>query len=73
MGGTARQRGKGHQLQATLGEQASELKEELLVNGSAKMNGTVDKIDRIFEKQENIFLFIPNVIGRSSTPSLLPG
>lgn len=29
------------------------------------MNGTVGKINQIIEKEENIFLFIPNVIGQS--------
>ena len=35
-----------------------------LANGQAKMNGTVEKVHKQVYKQENIFLFIPNIIGR---------
>lgn len=43
----------------------SEWKEpdEILVNGSAKMNGTLKKVESVMEPTENIFLFIPNLIG----------
>jgi hypothetical protein len=49
---------------------APELQEALL-NGKANMNGTVGKIENRVEKEENIFLFIPNVIGRSRAIVLL--
>lgn len=63
MGGTGRQRGKGNkQAQAHLSNQATEL-EEVMANGKPKMNGTVGKTNDRIEIKENIFLFIPNVIG----------
>jgi hypothetical protein len=37
-----------------------------LANGHAKMNGAVKKIESETPKQENIFLFIPNIIGMSN-------
>lgn len=36
----------------------------LLVNGHAKMNGVIDKLDMELQRQENIFLFVPNIIGK---------
>ncbi|KIW99399.1 uncharacterized protein Z518_11387 [Rhinocladiella mackenziei CBS 650.93] len=35
----------------------------LLANGHAKMNGALEKIEVEIYKEENIFLFIPNIIG----------
>ena len=37
--------------------------QDLLANGHAKVNGTVAKLGKGDQKQENIFLFIPNIIG----------
>jgi hypothetical protein len=62
MGGTGRQKGKAQQLQETPPEQGSEAQKGLM-NGKPKMNGSATKIDHSIEKEENIFLFIPNVIG----------
>jgi hypothetical protein len=62
MGATGRQRRKVEQIQEILTEPVPGT-QEVLANGKAKMNGTVDKIDKSVEKEENIFLFIPNVIG----------
>jgi hypothetical protein len=63
MGATGRQRGKVEQIQEILTEPVPGT-QEVLANGKAKMNGMgVDKIDKSMEKDENIFLFIPNVIG----------
>ena len=65
MGATGRQKGKvNKQAQETLSDPAAEL-EEVMANGKPKMNGTVGKMDERIEKEENIFLFVPNVIGRS--------
>ncbi|KAF7509795.1 hypothetical protein GJ744_007490 [Endocarpon pusillum] len=65
MGATGRRGGKANkQAQETLPDQVAEL-EEVMANGKPKMNGTVGKIDERIEKEENIFLFIPNVIGYS--------
>jgi hypothetical protein len=36
-----------------------------MINGKPKTNGTVDKVGDSIEKKENIFLFIPNIIGQS--------
>ena len=36
---------------------------DILANGSAKSNGTIGKVKKGAYKQENIFLFIPNLIG----------
>jgi hypothetical protein len=63
MGGTGRQKGKAQQLQETHPEQESE-RQKVLMNGKPKMNGSAGKIDHGIEKEENIFLFIPNVIGQ---------
>jgi hypothetical protein len=70
MGGTGRRKGKTEQLQGALSESASEL-QEAMVNGDEKLNGKLEKIHTGIEKQENIFLFIPNLIGKSSS-SLSP-
>ena len=35
-----------------------------LSNGHAKPNGTIAKVGKTIYKQENIFVFIPNLIGR---------
>jgi hypothetical protein len=37
-----------------------------LPNGHAKLNGTIEKAEKEVYKQENIFIFIPNIIGRQS-------
>jgi CDP-diacylglycerol--inositol 3-phosphatidyltransferase len=37
---------------------------EILANGHAKLNGTIEKVEKEIYKQENIFIFIPNIIGR---------
>ena len=39
-----------------------------LANGQAKLNGTIEKVEKTIYKQENIFVFIPNIIGKE--PSL---
>ncbi|KAL9617581.1 MAG: hypothetical protein Q9160_007651 [Pyrenula sp. 1 TL-2023] len=39
--------------------------DEIVANGSAKMNGTLKKMESVIEPTENIFLFIPNLIGYS--------
>ena len=45
--------------------------QEVLENGAAKMNGSLNKtIDHLSETQENIFLFIPNIIGTKDSKSL---
>lgn len=36
---------------------------DLLANGQAKMNGTLERLDSEIKSQENIFLFLPNLIG----------
>lgn len=64
MAGSGRQKGKAEQLEDTPSDPASEL-QKAMVNGKPKMNGTVGKVDNSIGKKENIFLFIPNVIGRS--------
>ena len=43
-----------------------------LPNGLAKSSITVAKTARTPEKQENIFLFIPNIIGSFMTSHLAP-
>ena len=35
-----------------------------LANGHAKMNGAIEQVEMKLQKQENIFLFIPNIIGK---------
>lgn len=66
MGATGRRGGKANkQAQETLPDQVAGL-EEVLANGRPQMNGTVGKIDERIEREENIFLFIPNVIGWSN-------
>lgn len=35
----------------------------VLANGHAKMNGAMEKMEAEVHQQENIFLFIPNIIG----------
>lgn len=62
MAGNGRQRGKAKQLQETLSEQGSEL-QEAVVNGKPKMNGSTGIFEQSVEAKENIFLFIPNIIG----------
>ena len=48
---------------------------DILANGHAKLNGTIARAEKTIYKQENIFVFIPNLIGRlltvfvSSVPS----
>ena len=59
------------QAQEILSEPTSKF-QEAVVNGHAKINGAVGKIHHDIEKQENIFLFIPNVIGTSSSCFFLP-
>jgi hypothetical protein len=39
---------------------------EILANGYAKLNGTIKKVEKEMYKQENIFIFVPNIIGRSN-------
>jgi hypothetical protein len=41
----------------------------ILANGHAKLNGTIEKVEKEVYKQENIFIFIPNIIGRPSHSS----
>jgi hypothetical protein len=66
MGVSARQRGKADKLQETLSDRASEPQEgEGMLNGKPKTNGTVGKVGASIQKKENIFLFIPNIIGQS--------
>lgn len=38
---------------------------QALANGAAKMNGVAAKVDEKIGETENIFLFIPNIIGQS--------
>lgn len=35
-----------------------------LTNGQARLNGTIEKGEAAIYKQENIFIFIPNIIGK---------
>lgn len=58
------------QAQGALSEPPPQVHEALL-NGHAKINGAVGKIHHDIEKQENIFLFIPNIIGASSSYFLI--
>ena len=37
----------------------------LMANGQPKMNGALDEVGNETEKEENIFLFVPNLIGLS--------
>jgi hypothetical protein len=37
---------------------------DILSNGHTKPNGTIAKVEKTIYKQENIFVFIPNLIGR---------
>ena len=37
---------------------------DILANGHAKPNGTIARAEKQTYKQENIFVFIPNLIGR---------
>jgi len=37
---------------------------DILANGHAKLNGTIARAEKTIYKQENIFVFIPNLIGR---------
>ena len=37
---------------------------DILANGHAKLNGTITRAEKTTYKQENIFVFIPNLIGR---------
>jgi hypothetical protein len=37
---------------------------DILTNGHAKLNGTIARVEKTIYKQENIFVFIPNLIGR---------
>jgi hypothetical protein len=48
---------------------------DIRANGHAKLNGTIEKVEKTTYKQENIFLFIPNIIGRpnSADPQSLRG
>jgi hypothetical protein len=39
---------------------------EILANSHAKLNGTIEKVKNEIYKQENIFIFVPNIIGRSN-------
>lgn len=57
MAGNGRQRGKAKQLQETLSEQGSELQE-------AAVNGPAGLFEQSVQAKENVFLFIPNIIGR---------
>jgi hypothetical protein len=36
---------------------------DILANGHAKPNGTIARAEKQIYKQENIFVFIPNLIG----------
>lgn len=36
---------------------------EILANGHAKLNGSIVKVEKEIYKQENIFIFVPNIIG----------
>ena len=40
----------------------------VVANGQAKMNEMLEKVNSEIEKQENIFLFIPNIIGAGNSP-----
>lgn len=42
-------------------------KETLLANGHAKVDATLEKLEAEIVEEENIFLFIPNLIGVSET------
>lgn len=37
---------------------------DILTNGHAKLNGTIARVEKTIYKQENIFVFVPNLIGR---------
>lgn len=73
MHGTGRQRRKDELLQEPLVQKTSEMGDNP-VNGKRKMNGAIVKVDDASnEKDENIFLFIPNIIGLSRrSPPLAP-
>ena len=45
-------------------EAESTANSDILTNGHAKLNGTIAKAEKTTYKQENIFVFIPNLIGR---------
>ena len=64
MDGSGQRRGKAEHLRKTLSSETPGL-QKVGVNGKPKINGTVGKIGHMIERQENIFLFIPNVIGQS--------
>ena len=64
MGVTGRRKGKAEEPQEVVSEPESNL-QQVVVNGEAKVNGMVGKLHQSIEK-ENIFLFIPNVIGMLS-------
>lgn len=68
MGRRGKERDKVEVVSETLAEVSSRA-QEVLENGAAKMNGSLDAIAPIVEKQENIFLFIPNIIGIASSCS----
>lgn len=36
-----------------------------LANGHAKANGVIDKVEEQVYEEENIFLFLPNLIGKT--------
>jgi hypothetical protein len=38
---------------------------EILANGHVKLNGTFEKAEKEIYQQENIFIFVPNIIGGS--------
>lgn len=59
---TGQKRRKGGQIQETLSDKAAELRDGL-INSKAKVNGTIRDVNHKLEKEENIFLFIPNIIG----------
>jgi hypothetical protein len=40
-----------------------------LANGNAKLTQVVEKIEEDIYQEENIFLFIPNIIGEITNPS----
>jgi hypothetical protein len=62
MGGTGGQRREVKQ-SPDIFSKPKNVAQEVLGNGTTKMNGSISKMDQRIEKEENIFLFIPNVIG----------
>ncbi|KKY14901.1 putative cdp-diacylglycerol-inositol 3-phosphatidyltransferase pis [Phaeomoniella chlamydospora] len=53
----------GVQTRGQLKDAPNDTNGQALANGAAKMNGALKEADAKIEKTENIFLFIPNIIG----------